>query len=85
MPSHMQQEKAEPWCVTCGIRCKRLLNSQAWQQTILDHQEFMGEEMGRRWLLQALQRAWHVWNKHSMVSAAMVAQPQTPTKNYASY
>lgn len=65
MPSNMWQEMAQPWCATSGIQGKRLLHPEAWQQAILDHQEFMGEELGRKWVLQALPRAWNVWNEHN--------------------
>lgn len=65
MPAYLREEMGESRCITSGVWCKGILHSQIRQQAVLDHQEFLGQEMGRKWLLPSLQWAWYVWNEHN--------------------
>lgn len=60
MSSHMRQEVDQPWRFAGRVWCEGLLRPPVSQQALLDHQEFVGQEMGRARILQALQRPWHV-------------------------
>lgn len=54
----------EPRRVTRGLRFERLLYPQAWKPALLDHQELLGNQVGRARLLSPLQGTGHVRNEH---------------------
>lgn len=64
MPAYLWQEAARPWRSSSWLRLKRFLDSQIGVQAILDHQEFMGKELGRKRILPIVSGARDVWDEH---------------------
>ncbi|CAN1314694.1 Cysteine protease RD19A [Linum perenne] len=66
MPLHLPQEsgprRAACWIWICWIRTNPFEG-----KALLDHQELVGRELGRRWVLQDLQGNWQepVWHGHN--------------------
>lgn len=61
LPIHMLKAIGS-WCVASGIRFSWLCSNQVEGEAILDHQEFMGWELGRERILQNLQGSQHLWS-----------------------
>lgn len=61
MPIHMLQE-AGPWCPVGGLWFSRLRSHPDERKTILDHQELVGRELGREWVLQDLPGSQCLWS-----------------------
>lgn len=64
MSAYLRQEMGQPWCVTRRLRFERLLYPEAWKPALLDHQELLGNQVGRARVLSPLQGTRHVRNEH---------------------
>lgn len=65
MSANLRQEMAQPRGSSRWLRLEGVLDSAVGEQAVLDHQELVGEAMGRAWLLPVVQRAWDVWDEHN--------------------
>lgn len=63
MPAYLPEEGSKPWCSSSRLRVERLLNLASRVQTVLDHQELVGEEMGRTRVLPGMPWPWNVWDE----------------------
>lgn len=63
--AYLWQEMDQPWCSSSRLWFKRLLHLAIRVQAVLDHQELVGEAMGRTRVLPAMQGARHVWDEHN--------------------
>ena len=61
MPIHMLKEVGS-WSVTGGLWLSWLRSCPNEGEAILDHQELMGWELGREWILQNLQGPQYLWS-----------------------
>lgn len=64
MPAYLWQEMGQSWCASSWVRVERVLHLAIRVQAVLDHQEFVGEAMGRARVLQAMPGPRHVWDEH---------------------
>ena len=65
VPAYLWQEMDQSWCASGGVRVERLLHLAIRVPTVLDHQELVGEAVGRAWVLQAMPRSRYVWDEHN--------------------
>ncbi|GAB2227001.1 hypothetical protein Droror1_Dr00008800 [Drosera rotundifolia] len=70
VPVDLREEMGQPWCSIGGLRFQGLLHFEVQEQAILDHQELMGDEMGRSGYYR-LCRGHGVCGVNTMVSAVV--------------